>query len=119
MTLFSDLVDVRASTVNPTRLVLTQKDAERTLHVRIQHPGVVEYQNASGQGNTASGDLGWYLNAKKGREALYLDMGGDARSVIQVREAGVKSAPWLDVDGWQELVGATRLTGNPAAIRLF
>lgn len=119
MTVFSDLVDVRASTVNPSRLVLAQKDPERTFHVRIQHPGVAEYQNAYGQGNAATGDQGWYVNGKKGREALYLDLDGDARHSIEVREAGVKNAPWLVVEGWQDLVGATRLTGNPGKVRLF
>lgn len=118
MTTFSDLVDLKASAVNPARLVLSQKDAERPLHVRIDHPGVAEYQLASGVGST-TGNAGLYLNGKKGREALYIEAGGDARLIIQVREAGVKNAPWLVVEDWQELVGATRLSGNPSAVRIY
>lgn len=116
-TKFTDLVTVAASTVNPSRLVLTQKDGDRPLHVRIHHPGIAEYQLANGVAS-ATGDQGLYLNGRKGREAVYLDMGGDARTIIEVREAGVKNAAWLVVEDWQELVGATRLSGNPNDIRL-
>lgn len=112
MTKFSDLVDVRASTINPGRLVISQKDVNRPVHVKIDHPGIAEYQLASGVGSY-TGNAGLYLNGKNGREALYIDIGSDARIQIQVRESGVKHAEWLNVEGWQKLVGATQLTGNP------
>lgn len=114
----SDLVTATASTVNPTRLVLKQADAARPCHVRFYHPPVAEYNAASGVG-TGTGNQGLNLNGLKGREAFYVDFGGDARWEIQVRESGVKNAPWQTLTGWQALVGATTLTGNPSQIRLY
>lgn len=113
------LLNAAASTANPTRLILSQKDAARPIHVRFRHPGVAEYVQASGWGNAATGDQGYYLNGKTGREAIYVEFYGDARYEIQFREAGVKHAPWQTLDGWQALVGATALTGNPTYPRIF
>lgn len=115
----AELITATASGVNPNRLVLTQANGDSPIRVRVMHPGVAEYVQASGHGNAVSGDGGWFLDGKKGREALYLELDGDGRYEIQVREAGVKHAPWLVLTGWQALVGATRLTGNPGKVRVY
>lgn len=101
------LVTVAAQALNPKRLRVTQADAQKPVYLRLRHP-----MNAAG----ATGPAGHLLDAKHNSGELLIDLGDDARWVIEVRE---HEGAWEVVEDWQELIDAERVTGTPSVPRLL